>query len=485
VLFNSYPFILLFLPVTIIGYFYLTKQHFITAAKAWLVLASLAFYGWWNMAYLPLMVGSILFNFAVGTILVQGPSKKHVLPPKRILQVGLLMNISLLGYFKYTDFFLDNINILYGTHYLLPNILLPLGISFFTITQITYLVDCYEGLVKEMDFLNYLLFVTFFPHLLMGPILHHKQMMPQFDSLRSKVFQPRNFMYGILLFTIGLVKKVLLADTFASWANQGFTAGTQLTVLEAWAVSLSYTFQLYFDFSGYSDMALGTARMFNIHLPINFNTPYKATTIIEFWQRWHISLTQFITTYLYTPILKGMGKITFANAMLATFIAMVIAGLWHQAGWGFLLFYILHAMALIMNHWWRRRKYKLPTALAWLLTFLFVNFTLVIMRSPELTTAFAMIRTMLGWGRFVIPDVLLPYLTWLPGITIYGAFTMITLQTLSYLIVGFLLSICWKNSQQLATSIRPNYASALVVATALIITLLHLNQVSEFLYFKF
>ncbi|MDU2063366.1 MAG: MBOAT family O-acyltransferase [Sporomusaceae bacterium] len=465
-LFNSYPFIFVFLPVTLLCYFYLNRRHLTLAAKGWLAAASLFFYGWFNLQYIPILLGSIFFNFFLGKRLIATRQERKSQGRKRLLQFALAVNISVLVYFKYTDFFLENINLLFGSDWPLWNLVLPLGISFFTITQLTYLVDSYEGLVKKSDFLDYFLFVTFFPHLLMGPILHHKQMMPQFDRLRSKLFQADWFMSGIALFTLGLAKKVLLADAFARIANPGFVAPEMLSSGAAWVVSFAYTFQLYFDFSGYSDMALGIGRMFNIRLPINFNSPYKAKTIIEFWQRWHISLTQFITTYLYTPIFRAFGKFTFPYAMAATFLAMMIAGLWHQAGWGFLLFYALHATGLVVNHWWRRQGWKVPAALAWAATFLFVNGTLVILRSPDLTTAFTFFRAMLGRSGGTTPE----YLTMEVAI-LFG--------------VGAALAFCGKNSQDTADSLSPSWTSALLLALLLLAALLNLNQVSEFLYFKF
>jgi len=313
-LFNSYEFIFAFLPITFFVYFYLNSKRLTEASKAFLVFASLFFYSWWNIAYLPLILGSILFNFAIGSTIskmntVKSNTKKGV-SQKMLLTFGIISNILLLGYFKYMDFFIANINTLLHTQLDMMHIILPLGISFFTFTQIAYLVDTYRNEVKEMDYLNYTLFVTFFPHLLAGPILHHKEMMPQFDSLRSKVINYKNIAAGLFLFSIGIFKKVVIADTFAVWATAGFDTAETLNLLEAWATSLSYTFQLYFDFSGYTDMAIGVALLFNIKLPINFNSPYKATSIQDFWRRWHITLSRFLRDYIYIPLGGNRGGIT-------------------------------------------------------------------------------------------------------------------------------------------------------------------------------
>ncbi len=308
-----------FLPVSVLGYFILNRLRLTLLSRVWLVVTSLLFYSCWNINYLPLLMGSILFNYLVLSLLSNKSYTNTIVTRKRLLIIGIAANVSLLGYYKYTNFFISSFNQLANSDIALLSLILPLGISFFTITQITFLVDCYEGLVKRTSLLNYFLFVTFFPHLIMGPILHHKDMMPQFDSLRAKIFSKQNLVSGLFLFSIGLIKKVGIADMFAIWANDGFDTARTLQLVEAWKTSLSYSLQLYFDFSGYSDMALGSSLMFNIKLPVNFNSPYKASNFIEFWQKWHISLTNFITTYLYSPILKYSANITFKRAMLSTY----------------------------------------------------------------------------------------------------------------------------------------------------------------------
>ncbi|MCG6537305.1 MAG: MBOAT family protein, partial [Syntrophales bacterium LBB04] len=293
-LFNSYCYIFLFLPVVLFFYFLLSRRRFTIGSKLWLLLASLLFYGWWNPVYLPLIAGSILFNYIAGRLISRQRVAGRVSYSRYLLVIGVLGNLALLGYFKYADFFISNINSIGLFALPLLQIVLPLGISFFTFTQIAYLVDTERGRVKEYSALNYGLFVTFFPHLLAGPIIHHSEMMPQFDRLRNKVVDYRNVASGICLFFIGLFKKLVIADTFAVWANNGFDTLNQLTVIQAWVASLSYTLQLYYDFSGYTDMALGSSLMFNIKLPINFNSPYRSLDIQEFWRRWHITLGRFM-----------------------------------------------------------------------------------------------------------------------------------------------------------------------------------------------
>jgi len=299
-LFNSYEFIFVFLPITFFVYFYLNHKRFTEASKVFLVCSSLFFYSWWSIAYLPMILVSMIFNYVIGRSLNKTFNNHDKVSVRRLILIfGVVLNLSLLGYFKYADFFLENINIALSVNAEPLNLLLPLAISFFTFQQIAYLVDTYRQETKEYSFLNYALFVTFFPQLIAGPIVHHKEMMPQFAKIRNKIKNYKNIAMGLFIFSIGLFKKVVIADTFAVWANNGFDVATTLSLFEAWATSLSYTFQLYFDFSGYTDMAIGLALLFNIRLPINFNSPYKATNIQDFWRRWHITLSRFLRDYVY------------------------------------------------------------------------------------------------------------------------------------------------------------------------------------------
>lgn len=329
-LFNSYEFILGFLPVTICGYFSLNKYSSIWG-QYWLVLSSLFFYGYWNPAYLGLIGFSICANFCFGKYLIH---KKH---SKCSLWLGIVFNLILLGYYKYTDFFISNINQLFGLQYAMQNIVLPLGISFFTFTQIAYLVETYKGKVDNHHFASYVLFVTYFPHLLAGPIIHYENVMPQFLDTRLKNINWENMSRGMFLFSLGLFKKVIIADGLAVWADAGYMAidKMDLNMIAAWGTALAYTFQLYYDFSGYTDMAIGVSMMLNIKLPINFNSPYKAASIIEFWRRWHITLSLFLRDYLYIP-LGGNRKGLFRKC-INIIVTMLLGGLWHGANWTFVL----------------------------------------------------------------------------------------------------------------------------------------------------
>ena len=413
-IFSSPKFILLFLPIAFMGYFGLNRLRLVLAGKAWLVLVSLFFYAYWNIAYLPILVGSILFNFAVGTRLSSALERESAwLPPRFVLGVGIAANLALLGYFKYANFLTDNINAAFHLGIVLPEILLPLGISFFTFTQIAYLVDSYRGEAREYDFLNYVLFVTFFPHLIAGPILHHREMMSQFRSRWVLAVRYRHIALGLFIFSIGLFKKVVIADTFAIWANAGFDGGAALDFFGAWATSLSYTFQLYFDFSGYCDMAIGAALLFNIWLPINFNSPYQALDIQDFWRRWHITLSRYLRDYLYIPL--GGNRCSTPRVYLNLMATFILGGLWHGASWMFVLWGAFHGLALVVHRAWSGLGLRLPRALAWLLTFGFINVTWVFFRADSMDSALRVLRGMADIGSisaFSMMDVPTRSLVW-------------------------------------------------------------------------
>nr|WP_323594877.1 MBOAT family protein [Aliarcobacter butzleri] len=398
-LFNSYEFIFIFLPITFIVYFFLMNQRLVLAAKIFLVLASLFFYGYWNYIYVPLILLSIFVNYGVGISLVNSDKIKKI-SNKSILTFGIVFNLGLLGYFKYTDFLLENFNGIFGSNIPLHHIVLPLGISFFTFTQIAFLVDAYRKEAKEYNIFNYMLFVTYFPHLLAGPILHHKEMMPQFASKYNYIRNYRNIALGLFIFSIGLFKKVVIADTFAVWANAGFDSATTLNLIEAWATSLSYTFQLYFDFSGYTDMAIGISLLFNIKLPINFNSPYKALSIQDFWRRWHITLSRFLRDYLYIPLggnRKGNTR-TYIN-LITTFL---LGGLWHGAGWTFIVWGLLHGIALSIHRVWSTLGFKLNKILAWFITFNFINITWIFFRAKDFESAMKVLGSMFSLDNIVL-----------------------------------------------------------------------------------
>lgn len=399
-IFSSWQFIVLFLPISVLVYFWLNGRRWILAGKAWLVLASLFFYGFWDVRYLPLILISIAVNYAIGTGLSQsfprggqsaGPAI-HLSNRRLVLIIGIALNLLLLGYFKYTDFLIVNMNAVFGAGLELRHIVLPLAISFFTFTQIVYLVDSYRGETSAYDLLNYALFVTFFPHLIAGPIVQHSQIMPQFDSVWKLRPRSRNILRGLTVFGFGLFKKAAIADTFAIWANAGFDSGQALNFYEAWVTSLSYTFQLYFDFSGYCDMAVGASLLFNIRLPDNFNSPYKATSIQDFWRRWHITLSSFLRNYVYIPL--GGNRGSEVRTYINLFVTFILGGLWHGATWMFVIWGALHGLALMVHRGWQKLGRPLPWPAAWLLTFLFVNFAWIFFRAETLGDAMRVLSGM-------------------------------------------------------------------------------------------
>lgn len=404
-LFNSYAFIFLFLPVVLIIFFSIAKFSYHNAA-IWLAFASIFFYGYWNPAYVILLMSSIIFNYLFGNLISSVTDNKTRNKAKSVLLGAIGLNLILLGYYKYNNFFTESINSISGSTFSVSEIVLPLGISFFTFTQIAYLVDTWQGKVKESSFLHYVLFVTYFPHLIAGPVLHHSEMMPQFALRQNYRVNWENVANGILLFTLGLCKKTLWADSFAPYAHavfNGVQRGEIPTIYEAWSGALAYTMQIYFDFSGYTDMALGIALMFNIRLPINFYSPYKSTSIIEFWRRWHMTLSRFLRDYLYFPL--GGNRKGKARRYINLMTTMILGGLWHGAGWTFVCWGLLHGLYLSINHLWREwvpLKWLnwipvwISTLVAGIVTFIAIVISWVVFYSSDISHAVVMLKAMLG-----------------------------------------------------------------------------------------
>jgi D-alanyl-lipoteichoic acid acyltransferase DltB (MBOAT superfamily) len=396
-LFGSLVFVFAFLPVALLVYHRLRlsgRQH---AAKAWMGLASLFFYGWWDWRYVALVSGSIVANFLWSRVIARRPASA-----KRLLAIGVAANLALLGYYKYANFFVSTVGALTGIDWHIGHIVLPLAISFFTFQQIAYIVESTRDGKPADSFVDYSLFVLFFPHLIAGPITHHKEMLPQFAASGTGRLPRSYLLVGTAVFIMGLAKKVVLADGFALLADPAFDAvrdGTQLAMGDAWLGALGYTLQLYFDFSGYSDMAIGLGLMFGILLPVNFASPYKATSIVEFWRRWHISLSRFLRSYLYIALGGNRrGPIRrYANLMTT----MALGGLWHGANWTFLMWGVLHGLYLVINHMWtaqfgKRGGGPVGKALGWLLTMLAVVVAWVLFRIEGFDSAWSYLVSMAG-----------------------------------------------------------------------------------------
>jgi alginate O-acetyltransferase complex protein AlgI len=470
VLFNSYEFIFGFLPIAFIGFLWFARtSHFLAAG--WLTIASLFFYGWWNPAYLGLLLVSILFNFTIGAATARSAARGDRRRARWLLTVGVTGDLALLGYFKYADFFLRNVDALAGTHYAGLGIVLPLGISFFTFTQIAYLADAYQGKAREYRFVHYALFVTYFPHLIAGPILHHKEMMPQFALPSTYRLRWENIAVGLTIFLIGLFKKTVLADGIAQYVGPVFSAhatGARLPLLDAWGGALAYTFQLYFDFSGYSDMAIGLSRLFNVRLPLNFHSPYKAVNIIDFWRRWHMTLSRFLRDYLYIPLggnRKGKTR-RYVNLM----VTMLLGGLWHGASWTFVIWGGLHGVYLVVNHAWHAGRARLGwvsapspigAAAARLLTFFAVVIAWVFFRAESLDGALYILKGMVGLNGLVLPY------RWLEKWGVVGEWLAahgVEFQNLptfggggqvNFLIIAFIIVWAMPNTQQWLRAYRP------------------------------
>lgn len=506
-LFSSFAFVFAFLPITLLGFYALKSLGYFQSAKVFLILASLFFYGYFKVEYIFILIFSVLINFTLANLILRQTSKnsnKNARNNKFLLYGGIFFNLALLGGFKYTDFLLENFNLFSQILNLdfnipLPHILLPLGLSFITFQQIAFLVDCYkrsgiESLikVKHIDFIDYALFISFFPQLIAGPIVHHKEMMPQFASLlhKGKAFINWEYMAkGLFIFSVGLFKKIYVADTFALWANKGFwvaSNGGTLNIFEAWATSLSYTFQIYFDFSGYCDMAIGLGLFFGIVLPINFDSPYKSLNIAEFWRRWHMTLGRFLKDYLYIPL--GGNRVGKLLNLRNLFIVAFLSGIWHGAGWGFVIWGVLHGSAMCIHRIYTYIKpnwkffegipYKI---LAWFITFNFLNFAWIFFRAENLREAFSIIQSMFG-----ITWVELPYKFYS---RLKNTFVQLdgTNETLFMIILAFIVCLGFKNGLERMRGLEPNWFNVFVVIALLYFALSKLIAIPyvEFIYFNF
>jgi alginate O-acetyltransferase complex protein AlgI len=429
-LFNSSVFIGVFLPLVLLGFYALAATGTRRPALLWLTLSSLVFYGWWNPANLPLIAASLVCNFVLGQQLIKRPSRAK-------LYFGVTVNLLFLGYYKYTGFLVDNLEDLLGVAWSIDTIVLPLAISFFTFQQIAYLSDAHDGAVAKHSFLDYSLFITFFPQLIAGPITHQREMIEQFRNPAVLRLRWECIALGATLFLLGLFKKVVFADNLGEIASPIFATtadGGAPALTDAWTGALTYTLQIYFDFSGYSDMAIGLALLFGMRIPVNFDSPFKAHNVIEFWSRWHMTLTRFLTAYVYNPIvlritraragagkpLPRRGKMTPATfvALIAypTVFTMFLSGIWHGAGWQFIVFGLLHGFYLVVAHGWRayktRKGLKLDSDVLWhraaavLLTFVSVVIAMVFFRAPDVPTALRMLAGMVGANGWVPPPEL-------------------------------------------------------------------------------
>lgn len=486
-LFNSYIFILLFFPLCLIGYFGLNHLKQYTLAQAFLLAMSLWFYGYFNPSYLTIILVSIAANYSFTRLM--GWTRNQTLRKLELI-LAVLLNIGVLFYFKYFDFFLMNMNRIFRTDFALRNILLPLGISFFTFQQVSYVVDAYRGEVQKYGFLQYASFVVYFPQLIAGPIVTHDELIPQFMDLSKKHFNWDNFARGLFMFTLGLGKKVLIADTFGAAANWGFGNVQILDTTNAFLTSLAYTIQIYFDFSGYCDMAIGIGEMMNLELPVNFDSPYKALTISDFWKRWHKTLTRFFTRYVYIPLggsRKGELR-TYLNVM----IVYLVSGIWHGANYTFIAWGILHGLFCVLYRWKQNWFDSLHPVMNWLITFNFVNLAWVLFRADSIGDALVLFKAILRMeigpisehitNAFLLPELnllitkvpLLIYFQWYPNLLVLLFFA----GTLALLLGA-------RNAREHMLTFRPTLKNLLTVAVLLFWCVLSFAGVSTFLYFNF
>ena len=461
-LFNSYEYLIYFLPATVLGFFAFGEHP--RWAVRWLVVASLFFYGWWNPAHLPLIIASIAGNFWLAHRIQRSPHRH------RWVVTGVAANLTLLGVFKYADFILRTLAQTELMHPVELGLALPLGISFFTFTQIAFLVDVSRDKATEPSFDNYALFVTFFPHLLAGPIIHHSEMMPQFQSTANKRVDWRNVAAGLFLLSIGLAKKVFLADPLVPLVSAGFDHATTIGTLQAWLSALAYTLQIYFDFSGYTDMALGAALIFNIRLPINFDSPYRSLDLRAFWHRWHMTLSRFLREYVYVPL--GGNRAAETRVLANLLLTFLLGGLWHGAAWTFVCWGALHGLGLCAVRLWRRTGRTLPAPVAWAVTFLFVVVTWVFFRAHSLGDAWAIVRAMAGLSSSA---------DWASVRALVAG----NAAAASALAAGMLVVFQRSNSNALVRSFAGSWMTAVAAAAALTFAVLQLSTVAPFLYFNF
>ena len=490
-LFNSYIFVFVFFPICLLGWYGLLRAGRPSAAKAFLLAMSLWFYGYFNLVYLLIMVGSIAVNY----LFHAGLSKR---PDKRLMVFAVTCNLGVLFYFKYFDFFLSTMNGAFGTSFVLKGILLPLGISFFTFQQISFIVDTYRGEIRDCRFLEYALFVAFFPQLIAGPIVNHSEMLPQFEGLGQEKVDWERIAEGFALFVLGLFKKVLLADTFGKGVDYGYGNLAALGRADAVLVIVFYALQLYFDFSGYCDMARGLGKMLGIEIPVNFDSPYKAVNIVDFWKRWHITLNRFFTKYVYIPLggnRRGQGRM-YGNLLIVFFLS----GLWHGAGWNFIVWGMLHSILYVATRFWQRSiqkddnsvgKNEFVTILSQILLFLYVSIAWVYFRAADIAQANSLLRVAcLGKWQKISQDLAecfrldeFWYVIKVLHLDNYS-FSRYILMAL-VLAVGLYLAMAGKNAAQLASRLRYRAVSAVAIAVLAVWCVLSLSGVSTFLYFNF
>lgn len=513
-LFNSYAFLFVFLPVSAAGFFAWALLQ-VRLATVWLAVCSIFFYSWWDWRLTSVLAASIIANYICGRTVVAKVASGRRTAARAVLWIIVAANVLALGYFKYANFFVSLVPGLATTPLTWDRVVLPIGISFYTFTQIAFQVDAYQGKVKDTDLVRYILFVTYFPHLIAGPILHHAEMMPQFRRVQTYLPSLEALSVGLTVFVIGLFKKLLIADSLGRYADSAFSAAAlhSLTTPTAWRGVLAYTLQIYFDFSAYCDMAIGVSRIFNIQLPANFESPYKSRSIKEFWRRWHMTLSRFLRDYLYIPL--GGNRAGPSRRYVNLFVTMVLGGLWHGAGWTFIIWGALHGFYLCANHAWNAMTSRfgpmpahwgsVSSVLAWGITFVSVMVAWVFFRAPDMAIAIRVLAAMVGaqsnaglslWDAAA--QGAKPLLVWLGGDT----------EQVFWLVAGMLIVMLLPNVRQVmnrhalvlpgsepsAATFRrvldlirwePSLGWAFATVGLFLVSLAFMSRVSPFLYFQF
>ncbi len=470
-IFSTYEFLLIFLPIVFCGYFILHHFKLTELAKTWLVIGSFAFYGIGSPDFFVFFLGSVVGNYIIGTRLnkLQGPDSKLEL--KLTFAAGVLANVGLLGYYKYTDFFIKNVNAVTGTHFPLQHIILPIGISFFTFQLIAFLVDSYRGETKNYDILDYLLFITFFPQLIVGPIIHHGEVVPQFEDKKNHRLNYANLSIGLFIFSIGCAKKMLLADPLTTDAQLFFAdLDGNLPLIQSWFHSIEYTVSYYFDLSGYADMAIGLGWMFNIRITENFDSPYKAVDFQDYWKRWHMTLSRFLGAYIFRSVYKKDKK--YRNYYIATMVTFFVSGFWHGAGWTFVAWGLVNGVLVCISAYLNRKRGKpLPAWFGIPVTFLFVVLARVLFISTNFSNAWLTFKGMMNFSSFSLQGL--------------QDFFNQNLTNWGILFIG--LAICWfaPTTRKIAEKFKTNWIYLVYSAALLIICILNMDKVVQFLYFQF
>ena len=482
-IFSTYRFLIFFL-IVFSGYFILNRCKLYTVSKIWLILASFYFYAAGSPDFAPWFIATVFLNYIFGTAMSKvKPGPRETLYRKLIFAAALTWNIGLLAYYKYTGFFIENLNHIPGINIPVVKFILPIGISFFTFQLIAYQVDSYRRLTGDYTILNYLLFITFFPQLIVGPIVHHSEVVPQFEDRENQKFNKDNVTLAAFIFIIGCSKKLLLADPLTEYAEQyflhsgGSLLSTQVDTWTAWLSSLSYTISYYFDLSAYADMAIGLGLFFNIHLPQNFNSPYKALDFADYWRRWHITLSRFLNQYIFRGVFKKeKGAKSYYKAVMVTFL---VSGFWHGAGWNFIIWGILNGIFVCIASYSSRKGYKMWKPLAWFITFMGVIAMRILFAAPTLTDAAGIFKNLFNFSMFSGMSLKAIFAQ-------FGSYIVDNAKIMIVLVIGMAIAFFAPNTQKITENFSNNKLKYAIVAGFLFaICLVQMNVVARFLYFQF